>query len=308
MIQGIIFSKDRALQLEATLSSFFKHCINAIDVELVVIYKVTDEIHARQYTELRSTYSNVQFVEQHDFRQDVFNFLDPYPENSLEGLIYRTLLRFPSHFVAGIANWVLPSIEQKFILFLVDDNLFVRDFDIREIEKDLQENLDAIGFSLRIGNNTTFCYVLDRHQPLPEFIFVKKGILKYEWTNAILDFGYPFEISSSIYRLWDFLPILMSIRFDNPNLLEGNMAIQKEKFAKALPAMLCYETSVAFCNPINRVQDISENRAGVVHPYSPYQLAELFNDGYRIDTDSYDNFVSNSCHQETELKLKKSDI
>ena len=305
MIQGIIFSKDRALQLDATLSSFFKHCKNANDVELVVLYKVTDEIHARQYTELKITYSNVQFVEQHDFRQDVVKILDPYIENSLQDWIYKTLLRLPPRFVAGIANWTLPRLEEKFILFLVDDNLFVRDFDIREIIDDLQKNLDAIGFSLRLGSNTTFCYVLDCPQPLPEFVFAKKGILKYAWTDAILDFGYPFDISSSIYRLGDFLPILMSVRFDNPNLLEGNMAFQKAKFAKALPAMLCYETSVTFCNPINRVQDISENRAGVEYFYSSYQLAELFDKGYRINTEAYNNFVPNSCHQEIELTFRK---
>lgn len=305
MIQGIIFSKDRALQLDATIRSFFRHCKNANDIELVVLYKVTAEIHARQYSELEKNYSNVQFVEQRDFRQDVFKFLDPYTENSLESWIFKALLRLPPRFVAGISTWILPPPEQKFILFLVDDNLFVRDFDIGEIVNDMQENIDAIGFSLRLGSNTTFCYVLDCPQPLPEFIFEKKGILKYAWADATLDFGYPFDISSSIYRLGDFLPILMGLKFDHPNLLEGHMAIQKKKFAKALSTMLCYETSVTFCNPINRVQDISENRAGVEYYYSSQKLADLFDKGYRINTDTYNNFVPNSCHQEIDLTFKK---
>jgi hypothetical protein len=307
MIQGIIFSKDRALQLDATLNSLFRHCKNADHVNLSILYKTTNHVLFDQYCELQKAYSNVEFVVQDDFRKDIFRLLDPYPDNSQIEKIYKLITALPPRLVAGIANLMPHPSEQKFILFLVDDNLFVRDFDIEDAITALQENPDAIGFSLRLGTNTNYCYVRDRSQALPNFVHLSEHILEYQWRGTEEDFGYPFEVSSSIYRLWDFLPLLLGLRFENPNLLEGRLAGQKISFSKVLSTLLCFETSVVFSNPINKVQNISDNRAGVKHYYSSLELAKLFAKGFRIDTEFYDNFIPNSSHQEVEVALKKSE-
>ena len=55
------------------------------------------------------------------------------------------------------------------VLFLVDDALFVRPFRLEVAAQALDSNADALGFSLRLGRNTSNCYVLGRAQALPEF-------------------------------------------------------------------------------------------------------------------------------------------
>lgn len=305
MIQALIFSMDRAMQLDATLRSFFKHCKDSDDVYLTVLYRATDKIYERQYQELSKAYSTVKFVQQHRFRKDVLTLLNPYPDGSFVYWMYRILLELSPSLAARIFHYLPHPMDERLILFLVDDNLFVRDFDVGDVAFALSENSDSFGFSLRLGANTTYSYMLDHSQTLPNFVSVNEHMLKYQWLGAEDDFGYPFEVSSSIYRVMDFLSILLGLRFDNPNALEGRMALQTQLFARTKPTLLCFETSVAFCNPINKVQSIFDNRTGIQYHYSPEKLAELFNEGYRINVETYNNFISNSCHQEVELKLER---
>jgi hypothetical protein len=68
---------------------------------------------------------------------------------------------------------------------------------------------------------------------------------------------------------------------------------------------LCYENSVTFCNPINKVQTVATNRAGSVVEYSSDHLAQLFESGYRIKVEAYTGFVPNACHQEVALNFEK---
>jgi len=73
-----------------------------------------------------------------------------------------------------------------------------------------------------------------------------------------------------------------------------------------MPSLLCFENSVAFCNPINIIQEQVINRSGVNYEYSTDRLAQLFADGYRIDIGAYTGFIPNSCHQEVELVFEKT--
>jgi hypothetical protein len=195
----------------------------------------------------------------------------------------------------------VPSMESH-ILFMVDDNLFVRQFSLQVAVQALHSVPDAIGFSLRLGRNTTYTYSLNHNQELPEFNEIGDGVLAYDWRGAQYDFNYPLEVSSSIYRAVQIMPLLASVAFRNPNTLEGDMAARSRWFAKRFPKLLCFDTSVAFCNPVNKVQTVSAgNRAGLVNSYTVEELAEQFDRGKRIDVKAYSGFVSNSCHQEVEL-------
>ncbi|HEY0733511.1 MAG TPA: DUF6065 family protein [Herpetosiphonaceae bacterium] len=139
---GIVFSRDRAMQLDATLRSFFLHCQDADEIALFVIYKATDRRHAEQYTQLAQMYAahgKVRFIEESDFRQDVLRLL---------------AARGPH----GLADQ---------LLFLVDDNVFVRSFRLAEIRQALVEHPETIGFSLRLGANVTTAIRSMRHRPFP---------------------------------------------------------------------------------------------------------------------------------------------
>jgi tetratricopeptide (TPR) repeat protein/GT2 family glycosyltransferase len=263
---GIIFSKDRAMQLDCTLSSLSLHCRDMAGLDMHVLYATSDLLHERQYEELKKVYPAITFVKERMFKEDL-----------------SSLLR-----------------GRKYVLFLVDDNIFVNDFNAADAVKGLDEDPEALGFSLRLGRNTTYCYMLNKAQALPPFRTAGKKVLGFDWTAAELDFGYPLEVSSSFYRVEDLLP-LMALDYKNPNTLELMFDSNKHIFRDRKKSLLCFESSVTFCNPVNMVQTMWVNRAGGKGDYSPLKLAEMFDRGLRVDAGAYSGLVPKGCHQEVDF-------
>jgi glycosyltransferase involved in cell wall biosynthesis len=267
-ILGLIFSKDRALQLDATLRSLLRRARDAGTVDLKVLYRATSSDHLRQYEMLRFDYRGVAFVREAVFRSQVPQLVTGYEK----------------------------------VLFLVDDNLFVRDFTFASAAAALDANPDTIGVSLRLGRNTTYCYSLDRPQSLPNF--ADEGeLLRFRWVGAEHDFGYPLEVSSSLYRVGDILPLLQESWFINPNTLEHRLAERAVKQADRFPNLLCFPTSVTFCVPLNRVQAAYSNRCAADPGLRAEDLRLCFDDGWRMDVDQLNGFVPQACHQEIRIPL-----
>jgi hypothetical protein len=320
MIKAIVFSKDRAMQLDATLRSLYLHCRDVQLAELHVLYSASTPKYETQYRLLGQAYPQVDFVSEKSFREDVEEILLSFYEHAAERSRYRFVSKFNRWFFAdhflvekitrrfsrlGIRIGYIPvpvPAKETFIFFLVDDNLFVRPFRLQAVIHALDFLPKTLGFSLRLGRNTTYAYMLDSSQELPEFEEFDNEILKYDWPRAQGDYNYPLEVSSSIFRTAQILPLLASIAFGNPNSLEGGMATRSRWFAKEFPSLLCFDTSVTFCNPINKVQTVeSANRAALRHHYSVEELAERFDRGERIDVGVYAGHQPNACHQEVEL-------
>ena len=270
---GLIFSKERPMQLAATIESFLLHCADSGDIKLCVLFKASNELYRRQYDRLKDEFADVTLIEETSFKEQTLAVISGY----------------------------------EHVLFLVDDNLFVADFHLADVITTLRQNTDAIGFSLRLGPNTVYSYARDTELKPPAFQSLDRGILKYDWTQGEIHFAYPLEVSSSIYRTADILPLLKQLDFDNPNILEGLMAANAQLYAQNKPSLLCYKQSVTFCNPVNIVQTVCNNRVGSDQRYSTDKLAEMFEEGFRIDVRQYSDLVPNSCHQEVELKFHKAD-
>jgi glycosyltransferase involved in cell wall biosynthesis len=264
----LVFSKDRPLQLAAALGSFRRHCRDGEAAEVKVLYKAVGSRMLSLYHQVAREFPAVDFVREGDFRRDV-------------------LLLLQGH---------------EHIGFVVDDTIFARDFSLRAIGAALEANATALGYSLRLGRNTTYCYSFDRAQQPPEFLGAQ-GACQYRWPSAAYDFGYPLELSSSVYRGPQILPLLKEIEFKNPNTLEESMARQANRFRESHPLLLCAEHSLAFSVPANKVQDVCSNRAGENPEQSAGTLAELFAQGRRIVLEEFDNFTPNACHQVVDFKL-----
>lgn len=262
----IIFSKDRPMQLDACINSLLLNISEVEDINICVLYKTSNQDFEASYMTIISEYPQVEFVKEKNFKYDLLNILR----------------------------------NTDYIMFCVDDTIFVNPFSLNEIENLLSEESDSIGFSLRLGENTTYCYPLDKNQNLPPFEFVRQNVLKFNWTNAELDFGYPLELSSSIYRTDDIYKLLEQMDYTNPNTLEAEMDLKKNIFIKK-PYLLCYSKSVSFSVPINIVQTSWKNRASTKKEYSAENLLRLFEEGYRIDISKFQGFVPNACHQEVNL-------
>ena len=290
------------MQLDATLASFFAHVRDAQATRTMVLYKSSTALHQAQYELLEREYiGRVEFIHEFDFRRQVIDLLiSTLPSIKLQRW-YRLCQRY--RFPPPIINSRLSYHPAGYILFLVDDNIFVDSFEIEKMVNALDMNFDALGFSLRLGTNTTYCYAMNTSQSLPGFELLSGQILKFNWTKSEGDFSYPLEVSSSIYSIKVVLDLIVRLKFHNPNTLEAQMSKHRSRYKRKFPTLLCYKNSLTFCTPINRVQNTYPNRAGQNEELSSQQSGRNVRKGLRIDVDALRGFVPNSCHQEVELKF-----
>jgi hypothetical protein len=303
-----IFSRDRAMQLDGTLKSFFRHCSDPDYALITILYKTTNDYHKNQYRILENEYRElgVIFIEETFFEKDFLQIIFQFTRIPLmPGRLCFSVLHF-FHKITG--KFYFGYNPKGYVLFVVDDTIFVRPFTLQEVCNILEKNPDAIGFSLRLGRNTTFCYTLNRPQVEPDYMLLEESILKFKWPVSDADFGYPLEVSSSMYRIPDLLPLLSIISFKNPNKLEEKMSIHAKEFAKDKPILLCFNQTVAFSNPVNRVQKVYPNHAGVKISQTSEELASLFDNNYRIQVENFDYYSPTGCHQEVPLDFKKRRI
>ncbi len=285
MMRVIIFSRDRAMQVEATLRSLKLQTSDGDQIRVSVLYRATTDRHETQYRRLaEETHSAVHFVQEEDFRSQVREL------QTRPGQRPPDPMSEPSH---------MDPLD--YCLFVVDDTIFLEPLRLPEIGHALAVNRDALGFSLRLGRNTTYCYAGSRMQQLPKFDESDHGILKFRWVKADGDFGYPLELSSSVYRLSEISALIERLEFNDPSSLETQMSQRARDFARLQPALLCFQQSAAFSIPLNRVQEVYPNRAGSSPRFSTDRLADMFDQGKRIDLGALSGFTPNACHQEVEL-------
>jgi hypothetical protein len=145
----IIFSKDRPLQLQATLASFRLHCQEAAATPIAVLYRASSEPFAQGYTQLMDEFRGrlpIVWVQESDFKHDLLaQIQSPLPHSRLLRLALRLALRGR-------------SLLHGHLLFLVDDNIFIHPFSLTGVLEALEQERGTIGFSLRVGRNTTMCY------------------------------------------------------------------------------------------------------------------------------------------------------
>jgi hypothetical protein len=320
-IRALIFSRNRALQLDATLRSLSLHSVDANLVEITVLYRADDRLSDQQYLSLQKEYPNVKFVPEIEFRSDLLKWLHDFVGSGstiyrflsqLTASLYRPNSRLWRKLVSGSIGRLMRPLAPKiaadrYMLFLVDDNMFVSDFLFPDVIQAMKVTPSALGFSLRLGANTKYCYMLDRPQKVPEFSPVFNDVVSYNWVEAELDFSYPLEISSSIYRVKDFFNLIVSLPFGNPNQLEQQLASRAHHFRQRQPQLLCFNHSVTFCSPVNMVQDIyAGNRSSSRLGQSPAELAKKFDQGERIDIEVFANFAPSSCHQEVAFQFRNA--
>jgi hypothetical protein len=303
MISALIFSKDRAMQLDGMLRSFFRWSSEPNLASLSVLYATSNERFRRQYHNLEGVYQKrVHFIDETDFRTQVLDLIGAH-QTARSRWFPGSWIRRKTHTSEGTkAPRVKPPTH---ILFLVDDTLFVRPFSLRLAAEALDSTDRALGFSFRLGTNTVNSYVLQRSQALPSFEHLPDGVQKYSWLQADGDFAYPLELSSSFYRAETIVRLVAGLEFSDPNTLESQLSVHSGRLRRRFPFLLCWENSVAFSVPVNRVQDVFENRSGDQALFSVSALADLFDAGKRLDVGALEGFVPSSCHQEVSLPFKR---
>jgi hypothetical protein len=260
------------MQCHASIESLFKYCtdIRYNHVDIDVLYDASNEKFLEGYDKLKNKFfTKTKFIKQSNFKQDLLNSLYSY----------------------------------DYVFFIVDDNQFVFYFSAIDGIKFLEKNCNAISFSYRMGRNIDYCYPVDKPQKLlHDFYYLDENLLKIKWREQVLDWGYPMDLSSSLYRIEDINKIVNASNFYNPNQLEWILDLSKPL---SMPYMGCYAQSVAFCNPINKVNANNGNRAGTNNSYSTKELLNKYLKGYKINIEKFEKFIPNSPHQEVDIEFIK---
>lgn len=279
MIEKVItiyFSKDRPIQLDLCLRSNKKFSKDWDLQKETVIFRGSSPKFVKGYEEVAKEHPTVRFVEEQAFKDDLLDEI----------------------------------LGNDYALFVVDDTVFTHEYSLESMCGVLERWDDVLGFSLRLGKNTTYCYPLNSNNEMPSFTnwmsnepeIIMGGFKWQEITHG--DFGYPLEISSSLYRVKDLQNLLENLHYNNPNSLEWALSINTPLVSNK-SIMGCYLTSVAFSNPLNRVQRENRNRAGEKSEYSVNSLLTAYNLGKRIDLKPFEGFISTGAHQEVDISFIK---
>ncbi|MFC1488229.1 hypothetical protein ACFL6B_00110 [Thermodesulfobacteriota bacterium] len=267
--EGIVFSKDRTLQLHVLLSSYFEKVTPAVPVH--VLYQTSNVSHANAYRELAEIFSgqNLSFTKQNSnssFQDDLIKLLE--------------------------------SIQSEKVFFLVDDIIFVEDLDLNDFTK---FNTDKFVPSLRMGLNLNRCFTIQQEQPLPEWV---PGVIKdedklcWEWKSGIHDWGYPLSVDGHLFSTFEMATISQLISFNAPNTLEDGL----QKFSRLfLPRFgVCYKKTKVVNIPCNKVQSEHANIHGSIDQDF---LLEQWQKGLQMNYKKLYGFVNESAHQEIAFEL-----
>lgn len=107
--------------------------------------------------------------------------------------------------------------------FLVDDVVFIEDFDITDFVK-----FDADKFipTLRMGMNLKKCYTVQKEQLLPELIadiIDDKDKIAWKWDQGVHDWSYPVSLDGHFFSTQEITAMIQLIDFSAPNTLEDQL-------------------------------------------------------------------------------------
>lgn len=269
-IDSIVFSKDRAMQLHAFLSSYLQQVRGGHT--MYILYKASDERRRKSYEQLEVLFEKAPFVfvEETNFR--------------------RQMIELVSNSAA------------KSIALYVDDMVFLRPVDYNALIK-LPTRKYIVALSR--GKDLVESVVLQRKVELPDFEELSDGLLSFHWDSFdyLSDWTYPLGVSGYIYGKSELSLLFSQIEFKAPNSLEIAMQRFKPFFQSRLG--VCYPTIACCCVHANLVQTECVNPT--LETFSVQQLLERWEQGECIDLTPFYGATGREA-QEMRYTFRKRDI
>ena len=263
---GVVFSKDRAMQLHALLRSYVRH-VAVPQPPLTLLYRASTPAHAEAYEEA------IAWVR----RENPALELEAREEAALgfRGTLLSTLER----------------IEAACVFCLVDDDLFIRPLDFSVFgAHDLRTTVP----SLRLGRHITHAYVDNRDYAVPALTPVAGGLLRWQWAAGEGTWNYPMSVDGNLFDRGELLAMARFLAFHGPNSFEAGLA---RAFGPlfSLRAGVCFEQARLVNIPWNCVQQEVANRCGSL---TEAELLRRWQAGECLDIAGYDNHCGASVHDE----------
>lgn len=277
-VAGVVFSRDRPMQLDALLRSYARMVRNPADLD--VIYSTSSTAYASAYRDLVASHASPK-VKFHD-------------EDKLGGF-------------SACLNRVVSRVSTRTVFFLVDDILFIRPVDLATFASLASRSVIP---SLRLGRNILRSYTLNTRQRQPHLTRITSArvvapsalgskvepLWAWRWRSGVIDWNYPYSLDGNIFLTGEMLECLSNVEFRNPNSLEVALHGQLGKSRQLWG--ICFDHSRLVNSPINRVQNEVVNLAGNVHQDA---LLKQWENGLRWDTSDLERISNSSVHQEVRL-------
>lgn len=273
MITLVVWSKDRACQLDCLLQSIERFAPNTFSV--CVVAKSSNDIFREAYDQV-------------------------FAEHKVLAIGHETNGDF--HYLTN--QFINLAGEQ--IAFSTDDTILYREPETPILEAAKCASI----FSLRYGLNTIVQdYHTGRKQPIlrnPARHPSMPDVIAWAWRHyhPLNNYGYPFGLDLHIYNTKMLKDILRGAHYDTSNQLE---TLLFEKRDLAPPFISSYDTSVAVNVPVNNMSGIT--RGGEDYGYTIEELNNRYLAGMRIDLDDLCSHEIVGSHQELPLHftLEKRD-
>jgi hypothetical protein len=266
MLNIIVFSRDRACQLELFLRSMKFYFKEFNDYKINILY----------------TYSNDKFKEGYEKLFKIHN------DKNINYI--KEVKNFKDHVL------LLLDLSNPYTIFFVDDIVFKNEFSITSKQfKLFTLNDEILTLSLRLHPYLTYCYPANIRMKSPNF----DSNFLFKWYGEPFgDYGYPMSLDGHFFRTLEIQMLSKMLNYNNPNSYESVLAGSPLN----RPKMICFEESIIVNNPMNKVQKFNNNVHGKI---TADYLNENFLDDYVIDLENFKGLKNISCHQEIEIRLEK---
>jgi hypothetical protein len=266
----IIFSKDRACQLELLLRSMIIFWTDLPKYKINVLYTFSNKEYEDGYEKLKNKYKNENFI-----------------------------FHLETNFGKDLRN--IFNLKNKYSIFFVDDNVFKEEFILESYEFDMfnDDKENILCLSLRLHPRLSFCYTMNKKMKSPEF----DKFRKWDWTKGELDYQYPMSLDAHLFKTTSIYNHIFSDKYNNPNSLESFMASTPYGFGNPIHKnfMICYDKSKVINLPINKVQNYNNNKHGNI---TQKYLNDKFLSGNIISIHNIKYIDNISCHQEIQIKFE----
>lgn len=269
MIKLIIYSRDRAAQLDLLLRSIKQYAGNIFSTD--IIWNYSDRRYEEGYEKIIAENPDSVFYYQYtkeEFRDITLDILD---------------------------------CNEEHVCFSTDDEVIVKPIDKLKLFNNLPK-FDNHIFSLRLGFNTIEQDIHRGTKQPPLNIYVERdGVLTWpiNFYHPHHNYGYFGSLDMTIYRTSLLNRILPKINFKNTNELEGGMT----QFRDECSYMSSFSESVAVNLPVNNLSGytlVNEKFA-----YTNEELNEKYLAGYEIDLCSISQTPIVGSHQQIPYSWNK---
>jgi hypothetical protein len=230
LLNVIIFSKDRAMQLHLLLESILLN-FDVEDYKLNILYKASNDEYNRGYNTIRDLYPQFTYKKEESFKQDLLSLFN----------------------------------DSKYTVFLTDDDIIYQSL---KLNNDELHNIfmitEANCFSLRLGLNTKHCYTQQRLNKLNNYnthnfyydVSLIEPVISWKVVDGTNDYAYPMSVDGHIFKTEYIKNLCETLEYRNPNLFEAMLS----NFARNEMIISSYQNSKLIKNIIKNHsnEDLSE--------------------------------------------------